>query len=91
MHVVIHFEDAREVSDGQALDISRHGAFLRTATPVLLGTTIHLELDIGEERVAARCRVVRIIAPESGRSGIGVEFVEMSEQARIRLAQLAKD
>lgn len=66
-----------------ARDISASGAFFETDSPLPVGTTLDLDVEIGVAKIRVRARVVRVQEPAWGCSGgIGVSFFEVSPSGR---------
>ncbi|MEM9418903.1 MAG: PilZ domain-containing protein [Planctomycetota bacterium] len=75
---------------GQVLDISESGAciFRKGDRPVEVGQFITLQVDSRPYPLLLQARVVRIQPVGLRRHEIGVEFVNLSDQNRLRLIQL---
>ena len=78
-------------------DLSEHGLFLYTqvahAYPLRVGSTLEIELANGEDPVACRVVVARIVdanTPEAETfpTGFGVRIVELTDDARAQLRGL---
>jgi hypothetical protein len=67
-------------------DISMHGCYVETATPLRLGTSLTLKLDANNFRIEATGEV-RVVY--SG-LGMGVSFIKMSDEDRARLRELVR-
>lgn len=69
-------------------DLSASGAFLRTTYPDPVGTRATLDIDLDGGRVQVPVAVVRVsFAP--GKTGMGVQFLEMPRDVRRRLIDRA--
>jgi hypothetical protein len=67
-------------------DISAHGCYIETATPVRIGAMLGLKIDANGFRVEATGEV-RVLYPGLG---MGISFAKMSEDDRERLRQLVR-
>jgi hypothetical protein len=67
-------------------DISMHGCYVETATPFRSGTKLTLKLDANNFRIQTTGEVRVVYAG----LGMGVSFVEMSEEDRGRLRELVR-
>lgn len=60
---------------GTTVDLGRGGLFLRTALPMPPGISVRVTLRLpGHEPVIADAKIVRTVAPHTGRPGLGVSF-----------------
>ncbi|MBN2360954.1 MAG: TIGR02266 family protein [Deltaproteobacteria bacterium] len=89
----VEFHNAGRVEVDLASNISLRGAFVRTATPLDVGDPLLLTFDVPGSRfplqVAARVRWVTAFGdPDSGRPGMGVEFIALDDRKRSALEQL---
>jgi hypothetical protein len=76
-------EDPSGESAWSIHDLSTTGAFLETRTPLEIGAEFDLSLIFGTAVIHVTARAVRIQEPsESQVSGVGIEFVRLSEGAR---------
>jgi hypothetical protein len=71
-------------------DISRKGAQIECAFPLILGSAHELRLHLGDESVVVKARVVRCQITDIGRDLVryvaGVEFVELAPHADAAIA-----
>ena len=66
----------------QTLDLSSHGAFVRTARPLPVGAALHVALHRGAQRnpLVLDAEVVRIGTQREGRApGLGLRFRDLTE------------
>src|ERR1700728_4018091 len=66
-------------------NISKTGVFIRTQTPLPIGTKVNLHFTVimdGIEAVEGVGEVVRVETNESGATVMGVVFVELSSYSR---------
>jgi molecular chaperone DnaK len=73
-------------------NVSPGGMFIQSDAPPPVGTTIHLQFSLkdGSKLIDGLARVVRQVAvatPESP-AGMGVEFVELTQEARAIVQQM---
>lgn len=69
-------------------DVGETGAFLETESPIPIGTSLELELEIGQAKVRVSAKVVRVQEPAWGNpAGIGIHFFEFGADAQTQLAQ----
>jgi hypothetical protein len=66
-------------------DISLHGCYVEAHATYPVGTPLHLRLEANGVRVECKAASVRVSYPYLG---MGIAFVEMSDQDRIRLKEL---
>jgi len=87
--VRLRFASAEAAYESRTVDISEGGVFIRMDRPRPEGTTIRLELQVGDRRLAIGGVVVRSIRPgEGGAPGIGVLFTELEPDDRAFVAGL---
>jgi hypothetical protein len=71
-------------------DISRTGAQIECAFPLILGSAHELRLHLGDDSVVVKARVVRCQIADIGRDIVryvaGVEFVELPHHADTAIA-----
>jgi len=67
-------------------DISMHGCYIETAVPLRTGTTLNLKLEANGVRVDATGEV-RVVYPGLG---MGISFINVSDENRARLQQLVR-
>jgi hypothetical protein len=71
-------------------DISRNGAQIECAFPLILGSAHELRLHLGDDSVVVRARVVHSRIADIGRDLVryvaGVEFVELPPYAEAAIA-----
>jgi PilZ domain len=67
-------------------DISMHGCYIETAVPPCTGTTLNLRLEANGVRVDATGEV-RVVYPGLG---MGISFINVSDENRARLQQLVR-
>jgi len=71
-------------------DISRGGAQIECAFPLILGSAHELRLHLGDDSVVVRARVLRCQIADIGRDLVryvaGVEFVELAPHADAAIA-----
>lgn len=89
----VEFSNAGRVEVDLASNLSARGAFVRTATPLDVGDPLLLTFDVPGSRfplqVAARVRWVTPFGDaDSGRPGMGVEFIALDERKRSALEHL---
>lgn len=79
--------------EGWALNISLRGALIETDTPLDIGTSIDLSLQLpgGGPDVKAVARVVREAGASDGRAWSGVEFLILRGDGRDRLVRFIGD
>ena len=76
--VRLRFRSAEAALDSRTVDISEGGVFIRMSQPREEGTSIRLELQVGERSLEIGGVVVRCIRPGEGPlAGIGVLFTEI--------------
>jgi hypothetical protein len=66
-------------------DISLHGCYVEAHATYPIGTPLHLRLEANGVRVECKAASVRVSYPYLG---MGIAFVEMSDQDRTRLKEL---
>ena len=60
------------------MNISSTGAFILTETPLPVGMVLDLALDLNDQKVRLKARVVRVQDPTWGyRGGVGVSFLDL--------------
>lgn len=65
------------------MNISSTGAFILTETPLPVGMVLNLALDLDDQKVRLRARVVRVQDPTWGyRGGVGVSFLDLESGGR---------
>lgn len=72
-------------------NISKTGVFIRTQTPLPIGTKVNLHFSVimeGVETIEGVGEVVRVETNASGNVGMGVVFVELSSYSRGLLDKL---
>lgn len=75
--------DTPECIQWDIYNISPTGAFLETKGPVPVGAILELRLELEGGRADVRARVVRVQEPSwTDVGGIGVTFLEISDEAR---------
>jgi len=89
----VEFSNAGRVEVDLASNLSARGAFVRTATPLDIGDPLLLTFDVPGSRfplqLAARVRWVTPFGDaDSGRPGMGVEFIALDERKRGALENL---
>ncbi len=73
-------------------DVSASGAFLEADSPLPLGTRLELELELGGRVIAVSAEVVRNQEPSwSTAAGVGVRFVGLGSETRVRLSDWVAD
>jgi hypothetical protein len=64
-------------------DVSRHGAFIKSDTPVPIRQLVQVRFRLPEGECDAMCMVARWLGPDSPRgSGMGVDFFALSKDAK---------
>jgi len=90
-HLVLdlYFNGQDATGVASLFDISLGGLFMRTVKEIAVGSYLHLRIPFGENRfVVAKAEVVYT---DPGQ-GVGVKFIEMSDESRKLLERkLAKD
>jgi uncharacterized protein (TIGR02266 family) len=84
LRIAVRFDSIDDVVNSSTLDISRGGAFIRTRATRPKGTKVELRLTVGDELVQLHGRVARCASPDdpnTPHAGIGVEFLELDEDA----------
>lgn len=77
--VRLRFPSAEAAVESSTVDISEGGVFIRMSNPRPEGTTIRLQLELGDDRLDIGGVVVRSIRPGEGEpTGVGVLFTEIS-------------
>jgi len=82
-------------------DINEGGLFIETERPRPAGTVVSMQFHLpgGEEPVRTQGRVVRVVPPERGQRGevadasppgMGIEFDELTDEARRRIDQMVR-
>jgi glycine C-acetyltransferase len=78
-------------SIGMAVNLSPQGAFIQTENPLRPGTRLFLEFDLPDFLpIKAYCNVVwikKVEGPESGPSGMGIQFINIYEYHRAKLEE----
>jgi len=82
----VHIDSELRQPDGpplhaQTLDLSSHGAFVRTARTLPVGAAVHVALHRGEQHnpLVLAAEVVRVGTPREGRaSGLGLRFLDLT-------------
>jgi Tfp pilus assembly protein PilZ len=63
-------------------NLSTNGFFIKKRLPFPIGSVVHLELELGNEKVPIKGKVIdNYKDPGSSYSGAGVRFVDMNEDA----------
>ncbi len=84
---VHYFDDKRRARDGEVVDISPTGAFVRAARPVASGTELHLRFEDRRHHVMrhARGRVVRLdFSGDVAAMGVEFHFASRAERKAMR-------
>ena len=76
--VDVHFDGADSTGVASTKDISLGGLYMSTQAEIPIGATLALRLPLGSEYVVVKAKVVN----SNPGHGVGVKFVELSEQAR---------
>ena len=80
-------------------DLSEQGLFLYTpvaqAYRLKVGSTLELELTDGDQQIACKVVVVRVVEPNTAEAasyptGFGVKIIEITAQARAQIAALVE-
>lgn len=73
-----------------ATDISSEGVYVRANRPLRLGARVRLDLqpNTPSERLTVEGVVVRVVEQGGGPRGMGVEFVEASDEVRAAIDRL---
>ncbi len=69
-------------------NISKTGVFIRTQTPLAIGTKVNLHFTVIMDGIEAVEGVGEVVRVESNPSGMGVVFVELSSYSRGLLDKL---
>jgi uncharacterized protein (TIGR02266 family) len=69
-------------------NISKTGVFIRTQTPLTIGTKVNLHFTVIMDGIEAVEGVGEVVRVESNPSGMGVVFVELSSYSRGLLDKL---
>ncbi len=69
-------------------NISKTGVFIRTQTPLAIGTKVNLHFSVIMEDIETVEGVGEVVRVESNPSGMGVVFVELSSYSRGLLDKL---
>ncbi len=78
----LHAPELHFVLLSRTIDMSAHGAFVRSNRPLPVGLRVMVQFERGRDRnpLTVRAEVVRVATPDEGRtSGIAVRFQEISE------------
>lgn len=87
--VEVSFESSSQLYAGLTRDVSRGGVFVPTYQAIDVGTETDLELMLPNGRIEARGIVRwRREGSEHAPPGIGIEFVDMKDEARALLDDL---
>jgi hypothetical protein len=79
-------EDGRDVRTWATFtDISVHGCYVEAQATYPVGTLLHLRLELNGLKVECKAASVRVTYPHLG---MGIAFVDMSEESRARLKQV---
>jgi Tfp pilus assembly protein PilZ len=63
-------------------NLSTNGFFIEKKLPFPIGTVVHLELELGDEKIPIKGEVIdNYKDPASNYLGVGVRFVDMAEDA----------
>ncbi len=79
------FSDVDEFLAEYVTNISTDGAFIRTDTPLPIGTAVNLRFSIIMEEVETICgvgEVVRVVEEPREDRGMGVVFVELQDVSK---------
>ena len=93
IRLAVCFRSEGELVSSYMTNLSRGGLFVATDTPCDIGTRIHLSIEIEEsgEKLDLSGQVVSTgmgADLQTGRSGMGVKFLDVSPAARKRLDDL---
>lgn len=82
----VHIDSELRLGDAampvQTLDLSSHGAFVRTARPLPVGCTLRVALHRGAQRnpLVLGAEVVRVGTQREGRApGLGLRFTDLTD------------
>ena len=76
--VDVHFDGADSTGIASTTDISVGGLYMSTQAEIPVGATLALRLPLGSEHIVVKAEVVY----SNPGHGVGVQFNELSEQAR---------
>lgn len=90
--VGLRFASAEAACDCRTVDISEGGVFIRMDRPRPEGTSIRIQLQVGDRVLSIGGVVVRSIRPGEGSApGIGVLFTELSPEDRSFVQQMVSE
>ncbi len=78
----LHAPDLHFVLLSRTIDMSTHGAFVRSNRPLPMGAEVTVQLERGEARnpLTLNAKVVRVGNTDEGRSnGIAIRFTEITD------------
>jgi hypothetical protein len=92
LRVGVSYSLAGAEGNGSTENLTVHGFFLRTDAPAALDAAVELSLDLPDDGgpVKANGRVVRIARRKDEPLGFAVEFEQLEESARQRIAVLVE-
>lgn len=72
-------------------DISLGGAFIRSDILFEIGETLELRFQLAGKVLTLRGKVARVVRePDEGTAGMGIQFIDVSEQDHKRLSDALK-
>lgn len=87
----VRLRGAREFREHYITDMGTGGVFVETVYPLRIGSPVDLELLVGDDPMAIRVpgEVVWVRSGAEGvEPGMGVRFVDLSQQTMVRLKRL---
>lgn len=88
--LTIELAHARSVTLNACENLSAGGAFFRHAIPFEVGTVVEVTFGLPGERSLLKCRGEVVNLPTPGEFGMGVKFLDLSDDERARIAAFAE-
>jgi hypothetical protein len=82
------FESVEEFIREYVTNLSRSGAFIRSKTPLPVGTRCNLKFTVIMEELETIQGIGEVVRVSSSPSGMGVVFIELSEHSQDLIAKL---